>query len=79
MSNVPSRFDGRSYRFDWTKRASGKPRSTARVDASSTAAGDRSAPVTRAPSRANESVSMPKWHWRCRSERPATSPIISSS
>ncbi len=61
---------GRSYTFDSMKRASGKPSSSASERAAATAAGDRSTPVTRAPSRAHESVSMPKWHWRWSSERP---------
>ena len=31
------------------------------------------------PEPAHESVSIPKWHWRCRSVLPVTSPIISIS
>ena len=39
------------------------------IVASSTAAGEKSAPVTRAPSRAHDSVSIPKWHCRWSSDR----------
>ena len=42
-------------------------------------ASERSSPVTLAPSRAQLSVSWPKWHCRWRSERPRTSPTCSSS
>ena len=74
MSNVPSSTVGRSYRFEQTKRASGMPSSAVSERASSIAAGEKSAPVTVAPSRAHDRVSIPKWHWRWSSDRPATSP-----
>jgi hypothetical protein len=43
------------------------------------ASGEKSMPVTLAPSRAQERVSMPKWHWRWRSALPLTSPTSSLS
>ena len=57
------------------------PMSAAISRARRMAAGEKSAPVTRAPSRAHDRVSMPKWHWRWSSVRPRTSPTaaISSS
>ena len=42
-------------------------------------AGEKSSPVTRAPSRAHDSVSRPKWHWRCTRSRPSTGPSSSIS
>ena len=39
----------------------------------------KSAPVTRAPRRAHDSVSIPKWHWRWSRSSPSTEPISSRS
>ncbi|MCZ7685250.1 MAG: hypothetical protein M5U28_43340 [Sandaracinaceae bacterium] len=56
-----------------TKRASSSAR-RASERASSIATGEKSTPVTRAPRRAQLSVSIPKWHCRCTSDLSLTSP-----
>src|SRR5438876_568030 len=53
------------------------PHSSARARAASSAGSEKSTPVTIAPSRAQDSVSRPKWHWMCRRPLPFTS--VSSS
>ena len=79
MSNGSSSTLGSSSIVDRTKRAPGKPSSTASRPARSIAAGLKSAPVTRAPSRAHDSVSIPKWHWRWSRLWSTTGPMSSSS
>ena len=44
------------------------------ADATGVDFSEKSAPVTRAPRRAHESVSSPMWHMRCKSVLPVTSP-----
>ena len=51
------------------RRGSGSPAS--RRATSISAEPLKSSPVTRAPSRASESVSVPMWHCRCTTSRPA--------
>lgn len=55
------------------------PSSAATPVASSMARSEKSMPVTFAPRRAHESESMPKWHWTCSRDLPATSPTSSIS
>src|SRR5271168_51996 len=47
--------------------------------ASPIALSEKSTPVTFAPSRAHDIVSSPKWHCRCSSDLPRTSPTSRSS
>ncbi len=77
-SNCPASFWGRSYTFEQTNSA-GISNSAASARASSIDLSEKSAPVTVAPKRAHDSVSMPKWHCRWRSLLPETSPTSSIS
>ena len=65
-SNVRPRRRGRARRRRWprrTRRRAPPPRPA--LGPPRWPAPTRSTPTTRAPSRAHDSVSMPKWHWRC--------------
>src|SRR5438477_13198066 len=64
--------------FDWTKVA-GMPVSWLNDLARAMALSEKSTPVTIAPRLAQERESRPKWHCRCKSDLPATSPSSSSS
>ena len=55
------------------------PNSSFKPRARSIAAPEKSTPVARAPSRAQDIVSMPKWHCKCSRDLPATGPISSRS
>ena len=48
--------------------------SVLRERASLMASSDRSTPVAMAPRLAHDKVSIPKWHWRCKSVLFVTSP-----
>ena len=72
-SKPPSTWLGRCWESASTKAAS-MPASAASPRARSTATGEKSRPVALAPRRANDSVSSPKWHCRCSTSSPSTSP-----
>ena len=72
------RTRGRARRAPRTAptRRTGRRRRTPRARSRATAkrCGEKSTPVTRPPSRASETVSVPMWHWRCTTSRPVRSP-----
>ena len=56
-----------------------RPSSLASSRAASIAGAEKSRPTTSAPRCASVSVSMPKWHCRCSTRKPATGPSSASS
>ena len=58
----------------WKRDTPSRPVRRARSAAWRTAAGEKSMPTTSAPRRAQDRVSMPKWHCRCSRRLPETSP-----
>ncbi len=78
MSNRSSSTSGSPSTSDRTNVA-GIPTSAASPRAATIASSLKSTPVTVAPSRAHDSVSSPKWHWRWSSVLPSTLPTSSRS
>lgn len=72
-SKSPSTAARASRTSDCTQRAS-NPARPARRAATSSDAAEKSRPVTRAPARASERVSVPMWHCRWMTSSPATEP-----
>jgi hypothetical protein len=78
MSYVSRNRSGAAATSDSTNRA-GTPIRPARSRAIRNEAAEKSTPVTRAPRRAQDSVSRPMWHCRWTNSAPLTSPTSATS
>lgn len=65
---------GTASRTSVSTHVTSRPRRSASPAADSRADGEKSTPVTRAPARAKDSVSVPMRHWRWHTSKPETVP-----